>query len=203
MKKYFLLLVGCALSATLCFGQGAAGADTGRTPWKFRSAGSIGLASGEMGGYGLVEIVSGLYKGPWFLGLGTGLDDYRYRSVPLFLSVTRDLLGSPKIGKLYVVANGGVNMPWYDRKPLPYGVQSSKFYPGWWWNAGLGYRARLSPRNDNAVLFSMTYGFKELSEKQKGTVFCPTCFPAEVQNPPTTDYEYLNRELLLSVGFQF
>lgn len=171
--------------------------------WKFRSDEHVGIVCGEVGVYGLVETVNGLYRGPWFLGLGTGLDYYRYRSVPLFLSVTRDLAGAPQTGKLYVLANGGINLPWYDQNPLPFGVISSKFYPGVWWNGGLGYRARLSPKTDKAVLFSVSYGFKKLTEHQKGQPVCGGCMMPEIQNPPTNDYEYLNRVMLLSVGFQF
>jgi len=218
MKKQFILILGCALCVTLCFGQGdgqgsgkstgqgaekSTGQGSGKSTWKFRSDEYLGTVSGQMGSYGLVETVNGVYKGPWFLGLGTGLDYYRYRSVPLFLSVTRDLLGAPKIGKLYVLANGGINFPWYNQAQLPYGVKSIKFYPGVWWNAGLGYRARLSRAADRAILFSVSYGMKKLSERQKGQTICPTCYLVEVQNPPTNEYEYLNRVLLFAVGFQF
>ena len=79
MKKHLLLLIGCILVVTTSRAQHS---------WKFRSDNYAGIATGEMGSYGLFQTINGLYKGPWFLGLGTGLDYYRFRSVPLFLSVT-------------------------------------------------------------------------------------------------------------------
>jgi hypothetical protein len=202
MKKY-LVAAGCALAVTFCFGQSAG---AGRNGWKFRSEENVGMAFGEMGGYGLVETINGLYKGSWFLGLGAGVDYYRFRSVPLFVSVTRDLPVGPKKHGLYVFANGGINLPWYNRDPLPDGIGTSQFHPGIWWNTGLGYKWKLSSQSDKALLVSASYGLKKLSEHQVGAyppgapIDCPACLMLAL---PRYDYEYVNRVLLFSVGFQF
>lgn len=197
MKKYHLLTVSCAFCVALCYGQGT---------WKFRSDAYAGMAIGQMGGYGLVETVNGFYNGPWFLGLGTGLDYYRFRTVPLFLSVTRDILAAPKKGGLYLLANGGINLPWYGRDPLPVDVTSSKFYPGIWWNTGVGYRRKLSPRSDKALMISAAYGIKRLTERQTNSAQYTDCNYCGMPPPPlpgVNDFDYVNRVLLFSIGYQF
>jgi hypothetical protein len=202
VKKYLLLAVSCSFCVALSYGQGTP------TPngWRFRSGEYAGMAIGEMGGYGLVETVNGLYKGPWFFGLGTGLDYYRFRTVPLFVSLTRDVPVASKKGGLYVLANGGINLPRCDRNPLPYGIGVSQFHPGIWWNTGLGYRWKLSPQSDNALLISAAYGVKKLSEHQvsapqPGQPFdCPYCL---MMASNTYDYNYVNHLWMLTVGFQF
>src|ERR1700761_3803425 len=87
----------------------------GRTQKKFgfRSQEFGGISIGEMGTYGLVKTVNGVYTGPWFLGAGIGVDYYRFRSAPLFLSLNRDITPSNKRHVLFVDIDGGVNLPWY------------------------------------------------------------------------------------------
>ena len=186
------------LCVTICFGQ---------TRWKFRSDNYLGFSAGELGSYGLVQTVNGLYRGPWFLGLGTGLDYYRFRSVPVFLSLTRDIPVAPKRGGFFLTLNGGINLPWYQQNALPYGVVSDKLYPGVWWNAGLGYRWKLSEHSNKALLFTAGYGVKRLSEHQKGAPGCIGCLMYNsymlADNPQTYDYDYVNRVWLFGVGFQF
>jgi hypothetical protein len=198
MKKY-LMALGCACCVTLCFGQS--------NRWKFRSDNYFGTTSGEMGSYGMLQTVNGLYNGPWFLGLGAGLDYYRFQSVPLFLSVTRDIPVAPRRGGFYLLANGGINLPWYSRDQMPFGNGSSEFHPGVWWNTGLGYRWKLSAGSDKALLITAAYGVKKLREHQATKPYvpgiiepCPACQMAPVQ---TYDYDYVNRTWMLNIGFQF
>jgi hypothetical protein len=192
MKKPIFLEVCCTfcLSVTICSAQ------------KFRSDNYLGLSTGQWGTAGLIQTVNGFYKGPWFLGLGAGLDNYRFRSVPLFLSLTRDLTAPGKRSTLFIALDGGINLPWYTRKPSPYeGFSPSKFYPGLWWSAGLGYRWKLSTRTDKALLLSAGYTMKKLREDE--TIPPPPCAYPGPCNAQTFVYDYLNRTLFLTIGFQF
>lgn len=194
MKKRIHLAVVCTLlGTTVCFGQPA---------WKFRSDNHLGLVAGELGSYGRAQTINGLYKGPWFLGLGAGLDYYRFRSVPLFLSVTRGLPAFSRKSGLFVHLDGGIDLPWYDRPRTLYEWTSSTFHSGSYWSAGLGYRWRLSDQSDKALLLSASYSMKKLREDQTIQLGCA--------NPPNCDvhtqtyvYEYLNRTFLLAVGIRF
>lgn len=194
MRKRILLAVACTLLCmTVCFGQPA---------WKFRSDNYAGLAAGELGSYGHVQTVNGLYKGPWFLGLGAALDYYRFRSIPLFLSVTRDLPAFTKGGGLFVHLDGGIDLPWYKRPFVPYERFSSTFHSGSYWSAGLGYKWRLSDHTDKALLLSAGYNMKKLKEDQPTQWGCLNPGICTV-NTQTYVYEYLNRTFLFAVGFRF
>jgi hypothetical protein len=134
----------------------------GQSAWKFRSCNYVGILSGEAGNYGQLQSINGLYKRVWFVGVGAGLDYYRFRSIPLFASVTRDLL-SGKHG-LYVTGDAGTNIPWYKR---PSFGMASTFHAGLYWSGSLGYRFRISQKGQ-ALLLSVGYSYKELSEDVKG-----------------------------------
>jgi hypothetical protein len=177
---------------TACFGQHAG---------RFRSDNYVGLSIGQMGSYGEGQTVNGLSRGPWFVGLGAGLDYYRFRSVPIFLSANRDLL-SDKRSSLFLILDGGVDLPWYNRKPLPYQNLTSSFSAGAYWKTGLGYRWRFSEAGRKALLFSATYGTSQLTERQttKGGCYDP---PACTVNSETDTYDYTNRTVRLGVGVEF
>lgn len=192
MTKHILTGFLCVLCVTACFGQHA---------WRFRSDNYGGLSIGQMGSYGQVQTVNGLSRGPWFVGLGTGLDYYRLRNVPLFLSVTRDLLTDKRSG-LFLILDGGIDLAWYKREPPSYQDMSSTFRAGPYWSTGLGYRWRLSEAGRRALLFSATYGMKKLTERQiiKGGCYDP---PACTVNSETDTYQYTDRTLRVGVGVEF
>lgn len=183
-------------------------------PWKFRSDDYLGLAAGQWGNYGLLQTVNGVYKGPWFMGLGAGMDNYRFRSIPLFASLTRDLppfwkssgkggaKRSDKRSGLFLNLDGGVNLPWYQRDiNYSYEALTSKFQTGSWWSAGLGYKWKLAPRSDNALLVSVNYSEKRLKEVQ---AIASPCNPMTCGfGNETFLYKYLNRVFLFKIGFMF
>jgi len=192
MTKQILTGLLCVLCVTACFGQHA---------WRFRSDNYAGLSIGEMGSYGQGQTVNGLSRGPWFVGLGAGLDYYRYRNIPLFLSLTRDLLFDKRSG-LFLILDGGVDLPSYKRKPLPYLDMTSTFRAGPYWSTGLGYRWRFSEASRKALLFSATYGMKKLSERQTTKGGCYD-YPACTITSDTQSYEYTDRTLRVGVGVEF
>jgi len=176
-------------------------ADAARHTWRFRSDNYGGLSVGQMGSYGQARTVNGLTQGPWFVGLGAGLDYYRFRNIPLFLSATRDLTNGKRDG-LFFILDAGVDLPWYKRKPQPYENLTSTFRAGPFWNTGLGYRWRFSDAGRKALLFSATYGMKKLTERQTtaGACYDP---PACTINSQTADFDYTDRTLRLGVGVEF
>ena len=190
MTKHILMGSLFALCVTACFGQHA---------WRFRSDSYGGLSIGQLGSYGQLQTVNGLTRGPWFVGLGAGLDYYRFRNVPLFLSATRDLL-SNKRNALFVILDGGADLPWYKREPQMY--QVSSFRAGPFWTTGLGYRFRFSDAGRRALLFSATYGASKLTERQTTTGGCSDP-PACTINSETDTFDYTNRTLRIGVGVEF
>ncbi|MBS1606601.1 MAG: hypothetical protein JST42_28355 [Bacteroidetes bacterium] len=192
MTKHILMGSLFVLCVTACFGQHAG---------RFRSDSYGGLSIGQMGSYGQVQTVNGLARGPWFVGLGAGLDYYRYRNVPLFLSATRDLLANRR-SALFFILDGGVDLPWYKRTPLPYQNLTSSFRAGPFWATGLGYRWRFSDAGRRALLFSATYGAGKLTERQTANGGCYDP-PACTINSGTDTFDYTNRTMRIGVGVEF
>jgi hypothetical protein len=200
IPKRVVLIIGFAFCELFCSAQA----------WKYRSDNYAGLSAGEWGNYGLLQTVHGVYNGPWFIGGGAGLDNYRFRSVPLFLSVTRVLpVSVGERGGLYVELDGGTNLPWYKRTIEPYdGFSASKFHAGAWWSAGVGYKWKLSTAagSRKALLLSVDYSEKRLKETEIGpSQPCYTTSCAMIINTSQQAYiyEYLNRVFLFKLGFQF
>jgi hypothetical protein len=154
--------------------------------WKFRSVEYLGMVYGQNGNYGQVQTINGAYKGFWFLGVGLGLDYYRFRSLPLFLSVTKELM--PAKNGLFLSLDAGTNYPLYKRPDNYYdGFSTSKFVAGPYWSAGLGYKIKLSAHRDDALSLLAGYSFKELKEDAD-------------TYPEVTRYDYRNRRWSLKIG---
>jgi hypothetical protein len=184
-----------------------AGIALGQNPVRFRSTETFGLSSGSAGSYFQLQSVNGVSRGLWFAGLGAGVDYYRFRSVPLFLSVTRDL-AVDKRDWLFLYLDGGTNLPWYKRPAgsliTPEGAATSVFHSGEYWSGGLGYLWKLGEHSNKAVLLSVGYTVKKLSEDQTAlTPGCPLAGFCPVTPASTVVYEYLCRAYQLMIGFRF
>lgn len=158
-----------------------------QSSWKFRSVEYVGMVFGEDGNYGQFQTINGAYKGSWFLGAGLGLDYYRFRSLPLFLSVSKELM--PARNGLFISLDGGTNFPLYNRPQYFYGGDNpSEFIAGPFWSAGLGYKIRLSAHRDHALSLLAGYSYKELKEDLTN------------DSPQNTRYDYRNRRWSLKIG---
>ncbi|HEV3412518.1 MAG TPA: hypothetical protein VG101_08565 [Puia sp.] len=177
------------------------GAAFGQGPLKFRSTEWLGLSNGQAGSGFQLQTVNGVAKGPWFAGVGAGIDYYRFRSVPLFLSVTRDIA----LGKkdwLFVYVDGGKNVAWYTPPAVSAdSYLSDVFQGGVYWSGGLGYLWKLGEHSSKAIQFSAGYTMKRLSEEQSGG--CPIsaiCMPGYAS---IVTYKYLLQAIHFMAGFRF
>ena len=181
-----------------------AGPASGQDKLKFRSTEWAGLVSGQVGNAFQVQTVNGVYRGPWFVGAGAGLDGYRLLSMPLFLSVSREISLGKREG-LFLFANGGTNIPLRNQSipGYPYDApMGNAWHPGLFMNAGLGYEWKLGENSDKAILVSIGYMEKKLTETNSG-LSCPYCQPGPVAAPEQIKYEFLNRAYQFMVGFRW
>ena len=58
----------------------------------FSSQNYVGLLEGEQKSKLQLQTMNGIKYRTWFIGLGTGIDWYYLRSIPIFLSLNRDFL---------------------------------------------------------------------------------------------------------------
>jgi hypothetical protein len=196
MRAAILFAAVLSLSAVTGYGQKGI---------RFRSTETIGLSSGQAGNAMVIQSVNGVSLGPWFLGAGAGIDYYRFRSAPLFVSATRDIALS-RNGALVLGFDWGKNVSWYKvPDPADYPGQTTKttFSGGMYLNAGLGYEVKLGSRK--GLIFSLGYSQKRVSEVQSVTsepCLNPGYCNVNAQSTKAA-LEYLNRVFRFMVGVRF
>ncbi len=162
---------------------------------QFSSRNYAGILEGEAGTSFQIQTINGLRYKTWFAGIGTGLDYYYERSIPLFLSVSKSLPGTRV--PLYVNGDIGINFPW--NKDNVYYV----WYPGTWspslyWSGGLAYKFG-SKRSSQGFLLNIGYSYKHLIQETQMEYPCfnPPC-PVEKER-----YDYRLKRLSVKLGWMF
>jgi len=162
----------------------------------FSSQNYIGLLEGGRGSSLQLQTINGARFDSWFIGLGTGIDWYYLRSIPLFASVNRDFFKKAK-RSFYLSANAGLNFPWQtDNYHNEWGYSDTKAYSGLYWSAGLGYKIGIG-KMDDALLIQLGYDYKHLSEKVNYPFMV-----FESQNP-NDKFDYHLRRLSARIGWSF
>ncbi len=160
----------------------------------FRSQLDVGISAGDKETGLNLSAVNGFRMAGWYAGLGVGLDQYRYRTVPLFLSVQKNF--SKKPSSVYYFLDGGTNFFW-DHIDNNSWLERS-FDPGWYTATGLGYRLGWKGRRE-ALLLNAGYAFKRIRENRSQTVPClvPPC-------PQSNDrYQYDLNTWIFRMGLEF
>lgn len=160
----------------------------------FSSQNYVGLLEGDNGSALNLQSINGFNYKSWFTGIGAGIDYYRIRSVPIFLSINKNI--AIKRNVFYITADGGLNFPWLKENEVTWNV--SNFKEGIIAGTGVGYKISLN-ESKQAILLNAGYSFKRLNEKREIISPCltPPC-PVDIEK---TRYDF-NR-LLIRAGFEF
>ena len=157
-KKYFLLFTFISASVLLS-------AQQKKAVYCFHSINSLGLVNGDNAASAALQSVNGFKKGPWFAGVGVGIDYYLYRTVPLFADMRYEF--GKKKNKFFVYADGGINFSWVQDQfyvqPLIWnGNRSNNFQNGLYTDAGFGYIVGM--KKENGLVLSLGHSQKRLKE---------------------------------------
>ena len=160
----------------------------------FSSQNYIGITEGESGTALQFQTINGLKYKTWFAGIGTGLDYYYRRTVPVFFSVSKSL-DSQKF-PFYVTADAGMNFSW-ERNDIYYFEYPGEYHGGLYWGSGVGYKFAF--KNKNALLLNLGYNYKRITQTYTYTAPClvPPC--------PVYDekYDYRLKRLSIRLGWSF
>lgn len=158
----------------------------------FQSTLNVGVMEGQTGGDFILQTVNGFqYKG-WFAGIGTGIDYYRYRSIPLFLDIRKNIL--KKNHTPFIYADAGINFPWKKDDEMYF--WESSLSSGFYYDAGIGMN--FSIRKNHGFSFSAGYSYKFVKETATWPMQC--LMPPCPQFKQTRSYD-LNR-LSMKIGFR-
>jgi hypothetical protein len=197
MKQFLLLCIGWV------FGMVAANAQAEQTAKKekkrhcscaFSAINQVGFTEGSKNSAFLFQSINGIRYKRWFAGIGAGLDYYHVRGIPLFLDIRRDILARANSPFIYV--DGGMQFTW-ERSVNKYAYGGkTEFDNGWYYDLGVGYK--LQGKDNNALLLSAGFSFKQLKETRTNIGYCqiPPC-------PVYTDiYDYKLNRLSVKLGWQ-
>jgi hypothetical protein len=162
----------------------------------FSSQNYAGLLEGQHGSSLQLQTINGVKFNDWFVGLGTGIDWYYRRSIPVFGSVSMDFLKKER-RSFYVSGNVGMNFPWQtDNYHNEWGYNETKSYAGLYWSAGLGYKIGMGKKND-ALLIQVGYDYKHVGEKVNNP------YVVIESQDPNDHFDYHLRRLSAKVGWSF
>jgi hypothetical protein len=160
----------------------------------FNSKNNFGLSFGQHDAACLYQTINGLSLNNWFAGIGFGMDNYNYKSFPLFVDVrsyfgkTRHVFGYGDLGYNF----SGKNKP---GKEIYY--TSYHFSGGLFAEAGIGYEFKFIGKSFFTMSAEFTY--KEINNKISvvNECFAAPCFV------DYSKYKYGNGRVALKAGVDF
>ncbi len=163
----------------------------------FQSVNLIGLIEGGNGSAFQLQSINGVKINTWFAGVGVGIDYYRYRTIPFFLDLRKDL--QKKARTAFLFGDIGSSLPWVKKDENIYWMETNDYKNGLFYELGFGYKVIVHHRD--AFLISAGYSFKQLTEKRFGITSCPLTGPC--QEGLIDTYSYDLKRLSLKLGWSF
>jgi hypothetical protein len=153
---------------------------------------STGVLAGASDRQVQVQVVSGLQFRQWQVGIGTGIDYYYFRGVPVFADVRRTF---SKSHAFFSYANIGLHVPWVKELDANNWYRYS-YKTGLYYDLGAGWQVKTGAKT--AVLFSAGYSGKTIAERISQRFITD---PSLTMQP--IDSKYNLRRISIKAGFQF
>lgn len=165
----------------------------------------VAFLNGDNGVGAQIHLSGGLIKNNWHFGLGTAIDYYQLRTIPLYTDLQYHF-GKGKKGFAY--ANLGYNFPWTENKNdriyiMPPVANSSRFSGGLYTDLGIGYQIKIGKKNILAL--SAGYSVKEIREQYEELSIWswprPVIQPGQT-DPNTRQLDYTFTRVSFKVGYR-
>jgi hypothetical protein len=167
---------------------------------RFESYNAMGTLFGNATVHGQAQSVNGFSKGPWYLGLGVGLDEYRLRTVPVFADI-RYRYGNRK-SKWFAYADLGYSIATNATTGLEGSYYMDRnFNGGLYYDAGLGYQISMTKKGWG-LFFSAGYCQKFASEIAKTYLWQPGILPLPAETEAER-LEYRFSRISVKIGWKF
>lgn len=161
-----------------------------------------GLLEGEQGSAFQFGFTGGLKFKTWTTSIGSGLDYYGIRSVPLYLNVQKKLYNRQQSPFAYI--SGGYHFPWLANQHqvdwAPWWGGETKTSGGLYYGAGLGYQ--LPAFKNAALFFAAGFSYKQYVDE----IATPTmCIGWRTGPCPESNekFTYRLRRLSVTTGLRF
>ncbi len=156
---------------------------------------TVGMVAGQSTVKPLAQIEAGVSRDRLFAGIGAGIDQYRFKSIPLFLD------GRWHFGKtrsVFIYGNGGYNIPFDNKSEYDNFFKSTdRFYGGLYFDAGFGYRVRLNA--SHRIMMSAGYSQKNMTNRitYSFPCFSPPC------NESQDEFHYKLGRIVTKLSWEF
>ncbi|MDB5207422.1 MAG: hypothetical protein JWR72_2497 [Flavisolibacter sp.] len=153
-----------------------------------------GLLEGEKGSAFQLSMMGGLRYKTWTTSVGTGLDYYGIRSIPLYLNVQKRLFNRTQTPFLYL--GSGYHFPWVNTDYKD-SWRETKTKGGLYYSGGIGYQ--LPAIKKAALFFAAGYSLKQYFEEVTSLSPCLIAPCPEYKEK----FKYRLRRLSVTTGLRF
>lgn len=133
--------------------------------YQFHSNFNVASIVGDHATSGGVQLINGVQTKNTFVGVGIGLDYYRYRTMPIFVDARYQF--GKKANKPFIYADAGVNVAVvqdeFKIRPGIWGGSNSDFNNGFYADAGVGYNLDLG--KGRAFVIAVGLSHKTMTEE--------------------------------------
>lgn len=151
----------------------------------FHSINTFELICGESKSASGFQTVNGIQLSNWYTGIGIGVDNYRYKTAPLFLDLRKSFDRSKRA---FLYGDLGCDFPMKKtgRKQTP-NNSNNHFTGGIYTDLGIEYRFPIVKKT--SFLISMGYSYKKLKNKIGAGTSCPFVGPCS-ENYTTNEFSF-------------
>jgi len=157
---------------------------------KFENNNMVGLLSGSTGTAGQLQTINGISYKTFSLGIGVGIDNYYFKTIPLFADLRKNIFNTRQTPFVYLDA--GTNFP--GKKDEVTTWQTTSYGPGFYYDFGLGYIWTLGKRFN----INSSFGFSQKRYSSKEEYH----YGGDVTVTPDS-YDYRLQRFTLKFGLGF
>jgi hypothetical protein len=157
---------------------------------RFENNNQIGLLSGSSKNALQLQTINGLSYKTFSFGVGVGIDNYYFKTFPVFADVRKDIFEKKETPFVYFDA--GSNFPKKKEETTPW--QLTTYHPGFYYDVGIGYKWTFGKQ----FHINSSFGFsqKKYSSRQENL------FVVNPEIPPDRyDYRFQRFTMKFGLGF--
>src|SRR5215212_7410263 len=189
-RRIFLLFTTTILLISVANAQGS-----GKI--KFGSINSIGWLKGASRNMVQAQSINGIRYKSFFGGIGVGLDNYYYKTIPVFVDFRKNILSKKSTPFVYV--DLGISFP-KDRIETQSSWTRNEYKAGSYYDIGAGYMFPLLKK----ISFSLAIGYSQKTSRRDWVYSVPReVAPYGFDDVNRDIYNYTFRRLSLKAGISF
>jgi hypothetical protein len=164
---------------------------------KFTTSYLAGLLTGASEPAFQLQAINGVRYKDFSAGIGVGMDNYYFKSIPVFLHITRKIFSKDR--SPFVYTDFGINFP-EDRSNTDVYWETKEYSKGMYFDLGFGYSIPLYKKL--MMTFSLGYSQKQQDE-HRSYKYLIDVLPRNYIEPPGEYYTYTFRRISLKAGLSF